>query len=62
MQIEEVKEKKLQVERSILQTIKKFQDETGLIISKLELDTETEKISPGHKQVVGQKVSVTIKI
>lgn len=62
MQIEEVKEKKIQLERNILQTIKKFQDETGLIISKLELDTETEKISPGHKQVTSQKVSVTIKI
>ncbi|MEP7110669.1 MAG: hypothetical protein ABI760_21935 [Ferruginibacter sp.] len=62
MQIEEVKEKKFQLERNILLTIKKFQDETGLIISKLELDTETEKISPGHKQVTGQKVSVIIKI
>jgi len=62
MQIEEVKEKKIQLEKSILLVIKKFQDETGLIISKLELDTETEKISPGHKQVVSQKVSVTIKL
>ena len=62
MQIEEVKEKKFQLERNILQSIKKFQDETGLIVSKLDLDTETEKISPGHKQVVAQKVSITIKI
>jgi hypothetical protein len=62
MHIEEVKEKKIQLERNILQTIKKFQDETGLIVSKLDLETETEKISPGHKQVVSQKVSVAIKI
>lgn len=62
MHIEEVKEKKTQLERNILQSIKRFQDETGLIISKLELDTETEKISPGHKQVVSQKVSISIRI
>jgi hypothetical protein len=62
MHIEEVKEKKIQLERNILQTIKKFQEETGLIISKLELETETEKISPGHKQVVSQKVNISIRI
>lgn len=62
MQIEEVREKKIQLEKNILQILKKFQDETGLIISKLDLDTETQKISPGHKQIVNQKVSITIKI
>ena len=62
MHIEEVKEKKSQLERNILQLIKKFQDETGLIVSKLDLDTETEKISPGHKQVTSQKVGISVKI
>ncbi|MEJ7587752.1 MAG: hypothetical protein WKI04_09350 [Ferruginibacter sp.] len=62
MDIEQVKERKFLLEKSILQGIKKFQDETGLIVSKLELDTKTTKISPGHKQVTGQKISVTIKI
>ena len=62
MDIEEVREKKGQLERNILQAIKKFQDETGLIVSKLDLDTETQKISPGHKQVTGQKVSIGVKI
>jgi hypothetical protein len=60
--IEEVREKKSQLEKSILQSIKKFQDESGLIVSRMELETETEKISPGHKQVTGQKLSMTIKI
>ena len=62
MQIEELKEKKIQLERNILLIIQKFQEETGLIISDLELDTKTQKTSPGHRQLTGQKVKVTIKI
>ena len=62
MQLEELKDKKAQLEKSILASIKKFQDETGLILYDLELETKTQKISPGQKQVTGQKVKVTVRI
>ncbi len=62
MQIEEVKEKKIQLEKNILVIIKKFQEDTGVILSDLDLETKTEKISPGQKQITSQKVKVTIKI
>ncbi|GEM_PF-3454855 len=62
MQIEELKEKKSLLEKNILSSIKKFQDETGLILYDLELETKTEKISPGQKQLTGQKVKVTVRI
>lgn len=62
MQLEELKEKKAQLEKTILSAIKKFQDETGLILYDLELETKTEKITTGQKQVIGQKVKVTVRI
>jgi hypothetical protein len=62
MQLEEIREKKTQLERNIVLLIRKFQDETGLIVSRLELDTETEKNSSGHKQVTSQRVRARVRI
>ena len=62
MQLEEIREKKTQLERGIVQLIRKFQDDTGLIVSRLALDTETEKNSSGQKQVTSQRVRAGIKL